>query len=333
MAINGARLTYRPELDAIRGIAVLLVLAQHFGLMGVGPDHGRAGQVGVTLFFVLSGYLITGLLMAERAESGTVSLRRFYVRRMRRLFPALAFMVAVVWMAGLPGNPLIPLTYTSNVALQLGAGGLGAYVHTWTLAIEEQFYLIWPVAFLALIRRPRTIVPVLLVIVVGSWLAYPLTGQAQRADALLAGALLAIAKPRIPRWVGAAGWVGVIAAAVIPGRIDGWLIGFAVLGSVAVVGASGMSWRPIAWLGTISYGVYLWSYPISFLVQTSAPNAGMAVGIAVTIVMAAASERWVERRWRVRRLRDDQPVEDGAVPIQVARRRSLGGGDLEIGIT
>lgn len=159
----GSYTGYRPDLQGIRALAVGLVLASH---LGFSPLEG--GFLGVDVFFVLSGFLITGLLVKEWDHTGRLDLRRFYARRVKRLFPAMSVMIvtvfvfAVVW---LPGSGLkrglaaapYALTWTSNFFLdfrQLGyfesLEGTDFFLHTWSLAVEEQFYLIWPLLLLAL---------------------------------------------------------------------------------------------------------------------------------------------------------------------------------------
>ena len=134
-----------PALDGIRGIAILLVVASHFGLGGTG------GMVGVTLFFVLSGFLITYLLLDEREQTGRIDLKSFYGRRALRLLPALGFylvgMAMLIWLLRL-AIPIWDTTwptalYLANYVQVLG-GDLFANRHTWSLAVEEHFYLIWP---------------------------------------------------------------------------------------------------------------------------------------------------------------------------------------------
>ena len=146
-------MTYRPELDALRGIAVLLVIGGHLyipGLLG-------GANVGVTLFFVLSGYLITSILR----ENG--DLIRFYKRRARRLVPALIVWLGALVVAGALNfeETLPPLLYAANWSA--APGYLAAPVwHTWSLAVEEQFYLMWPVVLLVA-RRPVWLVIALIV--------------------------------------------------------------------------------------------------------------------------------------------------------------------------
>ncbi len=155
MRRSGVR--YNPALDGLRALAVAAVVIQHAGF-----EEG--GYFGVTVFFVISGYLITGLLLAEQAESGTIALRAFYRRRFARLGPALlvvtvattAWLIVTAvafssWWAGLLGT----LTYTTDLLLALPVGQhVGAYFEwSWSLGIEEQFYLLWPVLMIALLRR------------------------------------------------------------------------------------------------------------------------------------------------------------------------------------
>lgn len=150
------RLGHRPVLDGLRGIAILLVILSHTGVV---PN----GYVGVDLFFALSGFLITTLLYEERQRAGTISLRRFYERRARRLLPALGvlFVVALIvdlicfpmtgWSLG--KKVLLSSAFVSNwVAASGHASGLGALNPTWSLAMEEQFYLAWPLLLIVLLR-------------------------------------------------------------------------------------------------------------------------------------------------------------------------------------
>jgi len=167
--------THIPALDAVRGIAILLVLIFHFTPYGLGMSSSsplidrldflisRTGWIGVDLFFVLSGFLITGILYD--AKESNHYFRNFYVRRVLRIFPLyygalIIFLVVLPWLR--PGNPAVQSmkrdavwywTYLSNVRIAHNGGDFGAIGHFWSLAIEEQFYLIWPVVVLALRRR------------------------------------------------------------------------------------------------------------------------------------------------------------------------------------
>jgi peptidoglycan/LPS O-acetylase OafA/YrhL len=146
---------YQPALDGVRAIAVGLVMIFHLGLDWKGLPLG-GGWLGVDVFFVLSGYLITSLLLAERRKSGRTNLRNFYVRRLLRLAPLSVLLVVVCWVGQRIGlssplglalsskGALSILFYVANWMHLRSPGSVGAMMHTWSLSIEEQFYLIWP---------------------------------------------------------------------------------------------------------------------------------------------------------------------------------------------
>jgi peptidoglycan/LPS O-acetylase OafA/YrhL len=186
------KLGRRPELDGLRGIAIILVVGVH------GPSRyvhfARGGVLGVDLFFVLSGFLITSLLLAERHEQGTVSLRRFYIRRGRRLLPALALVVAVFALASaisgvtwhIAERALLRVSYASNFLIAVTDGGVGyGFEHLWSLAQEEQFYLLWPIALLLILRRG---------------------GRARHLLLALAAAIAAVNAVRVGAVIDGAGW-------------------------------------------------------------------------------------------------------------------------------
>ncbi|MGH7685233.1 MAG: acyltransferase family protein, partial [Candidatus Dormibacteria bacterium] len=173
-----SRARYMPGLDGLRAVAVLAVIAYHLNL-----TWAPGGLLGVGVFFVLSGYLITNLLLAERERTGTIALGEFWRRRARRLFPALWVMLGVVilWAAlGEPsrlpmlrGDVVAALLYYSNwwyavshVAYFASFGPPSPLGHLWSLAVEEQFYLVWPlllaVGAYVLARRPKPVVPLVL---------------------------------------------------------------------------------------------------------------------------------------------------------------------------
>jgi peptidoglycan/LPS O-acetylase OafA/YrhL len=169
-------LGYRPALDGLRGVSVLCVLGFHAFLIPFG------GFLGVDIFFVLSGFLITNLLLAERAATGTLNLRRFYARRARRLVPGLLVAVAaflaisaVADQSGFGDDALAAAagaTYITNILVTITPSWLPAVNHLWSLAAEEQFYLLWPVVLIAAMRRNisrRTLTIALGVVVAAIW--------------------------------------------------------------------------------------------------------------------------------------------------------------------
>lgn len=211
---------YRPDIDGLRAIAVLAVVLYHYGLAGV-----EGGFVGVDVFFVISGYLITGIIHKE-LQAGTFTLAGFYERRVRRIFPALFAMLAVVLMAGLllllPSDlmrlgqsTIATLLFVSNLHYMFHSGyfdsssEFNSLLHTWSLGVEEQFYLGLPVLLVLVYRwRPRWLKPVLVVCAALSFVAC-ITMQPRiaklafffsplRAWELLLGALLAVGAAMLP---------------------------------------------------------------------------------------------------------------------------------------
>jgi peptidoglycan/LPS O-acetylase OafA/YrhL len=304
------RLGRRPSLDAVRGIAVLLVLAGHFGML---PEN--AATTGVALFFTLSGFLITALLLGELADSGRVDMRAFYIRRARRLLPALALLVAgLAAVHAVAGDLASWLPRTWPVALYVGNWGYLAGVlphdlsHTWSLAIEEQFYLLWPAAFVLLARSGRALVGTVgliglsLLVSLPDWPAMGAAyyGSPERAKDLLAGAIVAIACARLGRDLAlrpatlAAAAIPIAASAVLPlpGGIATPFLPLACAIVVAWFAAhpSALAWRPLTGTGRISYGLYLYHYPLIGL-------AAWPVLTAASFALAGMSWIAVERRF------------------------------------
>jgi peptidoglycan/LPS O-acetylase OafA/YrhL len=161
------RLGYLPALDGVRGIAILLVVAYHAGIGA--REFYWMGFNGVAIFFTLSGFLITRLLMEEHEGNGEISLGRFYARRALRLLPAFGSMVAVTALIGLAslGDALRASSYMANWWLAADIH-LGPLSHTWSLSIEEQFYLAWPLILsVPIALAPRIIAPLLLALTLG----------------------------------------------------------------------------------------------------------------------------------------------------------------------
>lgn len=309
---------------------MLLVLASHsLGLFG--------GMLGVDIFFVLSGFLITNLLLAH--QQSHTSLAIFYWRRFLRLMPALATVTLAVFLATpfLPGVPsrsceaLAPLLGVANWTTPFGAACPKYMGHAWSLSIEEQFYLLWPVLLLATLwfggRRAALILAVSLAASCGLWRAYlalhgaPITRIYwpfdTRCDGLLIGAAAALAKHgagadalyRAARTL----WpVAAVALTLIVSLannhmpfFEGGYVVVAVLSMIVIVAASRgesgvldrlLGAKPLVYLGSLSYGFYLWHYPVAVLAgrwEVSGTVKFFAIGFA-SLVAAYLSRRFVE---------------------------------------
>jgi peptidoglycan/LPS O-acetylase OafA/YrhL len=347
----GTQLTYMPALDGIRAVSILGIMANHGGF-----GWAAGGVISVNVFFVLSGFLITMLLMKEWTRSGTIRLRAFWARRARRLLPALFVLLGGIGLyallfapagtvGSLRGDGLSTLFYFSNWHQILTGQSYFAQVsapspllHTWTLAIEEQFYIVWPLAvigILKLTRSPRVLLVVTVLGVLASATEMALLfhpgmdpsriyyGTDTRAQDILTGAALGILLLKRPAAAGArarAGWswVAVAGAAVfvaewarINASVDTPYRGGFLLADVMValviagvtlaptgVPARVLAVRPLTFVGRISYGLYLWHWPI-FLVLDHA-RTGLegyplfALRTAVTFVIAVLSWYLVE---------------------------------------
>jgi peptidoglycan/LPS O-acetylase OafA/YrhL len=320
-------LGYVPALDGLRGIAIAGVIGRHY----FGWPNG--GGIGVDLFFVLSGYLITTLLLDEHAADGRISLRGFYGRRVRRLAPALAAMLAIYLAISAAKGQLGVAAravawfgfYTGNIAsayLHVDAGALGPL---WSLAEEEQFYLLWPIALIVLLRfrvPQRWIVRLLLAAIVAvsvERIVLAATGASYermayspeaRCDAILAGALVAVLLRRVRRLEPELVTIGIVALAglAVVGPLIYWggplldLCGGIVVAGVILWPASlpsrVFSFAPLVGLGRISYSLYLWHMPVLLWAGWSHRYAAVAISVAV----AYLSWRWIEQPFRRRRL-------------------------------
>jgi peptidoglycan/LPS O-acetylase OafA/YrhL len=318
---------YNPALDGLRAVSILLVLACHANIPGL-----AAGSRGVDIFFVLSGFLITSIIRDGLAE-GSFSPGAFWWRRFRRLMPALALMTAVyVALAPLLLSPDVAarrwtdaaaaLLYLNDYVLPLGAPG-GPLSTTWSLAIEEQFYLLWPLALPLVIRTGKPVLTLLalwLVLTITRLLTANITQSADwsyltlhaHSSGLVLGAALALA-PRLPR-LGLIG-IGLIAVSVMFAQnwenAVAWGITLTELGAAMVIAhiaqpsrlTSVLAFAPLRLLGLVSYGVYLWHYPI-FAATGLTGWTGFFTVLAASIVLATASyltiEKWVRRGGRAR---------------------------------
>lgn len=332
------KLGHRRGLDQLRAVAVLLVVVGHsFRNSGV----GWAGGVGVTVFFVLSGFLITRLLLEEKGRGG-VDLGSFWGRRARRLLPALplalvACAVATQIAGGAILRPMVgAVTYSSNYT-QLGIDA-GAFRHLWSLAVEEHFYLLWP-AVVAFVPR-RVLLPASLAgiaVVTGAramtvdyWTQYQATHL--RIDALLIGAVLAMVIDRLPKLspVTVAGAVAVIGVLSVGGSQPlAWSLTVGALASGVLVVAALDVTRVRPWLehiGAISYGLYLFHYPIVTVahhyIGDDTDLAVFVVTLAGSLAAAEVSMRLIESRFTRRRSGERQlPDPVGGRGDQVHRQQ------------
>jgi peptidoglycan/LPS O-acetylase OafA/YrhL len=328
------RLGHRPELDGLRGIAILLVLLHHAGIPVI---HG--GHIGVDIFFVLSGFLITALLCQEYEHYGRINLKNFYIRRLLRLTPALAFLLAVLGAYTIltkSGAELVKTgkaivytaLYLSDFALAFGFAKLGALEHTWSLAIEEHFYLLYPLALVLLLgkRMSRRLIFIIfgaLIIAITIHRAFLWGPAAQevnrvfyafdtRADGLLIGCLLGLVVSwgKLPsvKWFLALPPVLTLFFAVVFVSWDSALYayGLPIINlSTALVLAFALTARPafltnkaLVWVGTISYGLYLWHNLIFILAReriTESPWGVLILGSIVSVVCAALSYYLLEK--------------------------------------
>ena len=279
---------YRADLDGLRAVAILLVIVNHTGL----PI--QAAAAGVTAFFVLSGYLITSILIGEER----VDLRAFYQRRLRRLAPGFLVMLAITGVLGVvgaygghwrPDRFVASIFYVSNWSV-LGGPPFGPTDHAWSLAIEEQFYLSWPLLVALLPRRRLVLVAsigVLAGLVIRSMSSadFGYFATPARMDGLFLGCVLALTGVRFPRPVGLIG-LGLLGVAALD---TGSLAGLTTLATIAagLIVASETPLGVLALLGKRAYSLYLWNSPMVLLFG--------AFGTGLTFVAGELSYRLIER--------------------------------------
>jgi peptidoglycan/LPS O-acetylase OafA/YrhL len=353
MPERSADMAYRPDIDGLRAVAVLAVVFYHAGLGFPG------GYLGVDIFFVISGYLIIPIIYVPMVE-GRFSAAEFFERRTRRLMPAMSAMLlgAALWSIGWSiapdlrhfGDSLAAASvyvsniyfYITNTAYFVESALTKPLLHTWSLGVEEQFYIAAPLGLWALVRfTPRRAhLPAILIL---SMLSFALSawkwGQGSpaafyllptRAWELGLGGALALAAPRLGQRRGIAETLshcglGAILAALLFSwesvASSVWQAGLPVAGTAAILASGAQSCalvhrllalRPLVFVGLISYSLYLWHWPVivGFHYGSAAPltPASALWAIVVSIGLAAASWRWVEqpvrnRRWLASRRR------------------------------
>jgi peptidoglycan/LPS O-acetylase OafA/YrhL len=348
------RLGYEPALDGVRALAIGGVIGVHYF------GQPRAGYLGVDIFFVLSGFLITTLLLVEHQEAGRVDLRAFSIRRARRLLPALltvlGLLLWVAMMAAVESRSPQPLAsgleqfvigafYVANYVAAWAPSALHVQV-LWSLAMEEQFYLAWPLMLLIALRRrarPGALFLGLLAAVVVVWacrlilwlhgagVAHLYYTPEVASDSILLGCAAAVAHVhgfRVLRWTRPFAGVALLAVALYlvigPGRLPAqvsaggwplWKTPFSILVAIAICGtvqsasaaARVLSLRPLVFTGRISYGLYLWH---TIFLTAFAP----LIALPLTFATATASYQFIERRFRShpRGIRHPRQVEPDA---------------------
>lgn len=347
-------MNYRPELDGLRSLAVMPVIIYHLKIPVAGGHLFSGGFLGVDIFFVISGFLISRIILDELRETGRFSVANFYARRARRILPALILVILATMLAGhwlltpsemarLGQAVLATLGFVSNFYWfetlgQYGAqsGLLQPLLHTWSLAIEEQFYLVFPLLLLVLApaRRPGLALGVILALFLASLLAAELATRADRSFSffspasraweLLAGTLMAMVLTFFP----GRGWPGPVLVRLLPKAglavlvvsmlaVDlaavihpGLVTLPAVLATAAIIWCARpgegvtrlLSSPPLVAIGKLSYSLYLWHFPIfAFgrlgLVDQPGP-ADMALWLGLTGLCAMAGHVLVERPLR-----------------------------------
>jgi peptidoglycan/LPS O-acetylase OafA/YrhL len=346
------RFGYQPALDGVRALAVMAVLGFHLGLRWL-----SGGYLGVSVFFTLSGFLITSLLLREHHGTGRIDLPAFYQRRARRLIPAGLLVLALVCIAGALHLFEMRSTFRRDVLASMfqvlnwvQLFGHQSYAdlfsspspvtHYWSLGVEEQFYVLWPVAFVLLLRflQRRAIVERLLLSLVGLWVlsavAAPLTARWwshdaayyatwARASEVMSGAVLAavLVRRRPASWWAylaplALALMAVLVVVTPSGH--GWAFagGLPLFGLVSATLVAGLqtpglasralSVRPLVWVGRLSYGIYLFHWPV-FVVLDEARTGWhgwqlATLRLAVTFAAATASYHLLEHPIRLRRV-------------------------------
>lgn len=355
--VNQSKLTYRPEVDGLRAIAVISVIFYHAQMVFFGRDWFVGGYIGVDIFFVISGYLITRIILSELESTGSFSFSKFYDRRARRILPMLVLVILAslpfAWQKLLPTDfidyaqsLIASLLFSSNFYFYFNTTEYGAdsallkpFLHTWSLGVEEQFYLLFPLFAIVAYRFFKKYSALLLILLSLASLQFSEIMLVQDRDLnfylpfsrfweLAAGALLAYrelylsasARKNVNELLSGLG-LGLIIYSVFsfdsstPHPSYSTII--PILGVVLVIGFASkevlvgrlLGWKLFIWVGLISYSAYLWHFPIfafSRMGNDFPDNVDKFFWIALTIVLSILSYRFVERPFRNKGLIGDR---------------------------
>jgi peptidoglycan/LPS O-acetylase OafA/YrhL len=325
---NEAHAGFRADIEGLRGIAVLLVVAFHVGI----PDVS-GGYVGVDMFFALSGFLITGLILREIEMTGRLDFLRFYGRRVRRLLPAFGLVLITTLLVGIFVFPAVDRIsfakaakatslYASNVLfMRRGLDYFGddqssnVFLHTWSLAVEEQFYLFWPglIAWtLMRVNSKRSLAIALAVVSAASFVGSAILTPKHGTWAFFASPLRAwefglgglVCLLPVAKRPQALGWIGlmVIAASgslLTPAmQFPGFVALLPILGTIAVLianedGGLLKDWlgiKPLLWIGKRSYSWYLWHWPVLLTVKAIYPDASLLLKVTAALFALALAD-------------------------------------------
>ncbi|GIF25148.1 peptidoglycan/LPS O-acetylase OafA/YrhL [Actinoplanes tereljensis] len=320
----GPSLRFRPDIEGLRAVAVIAVVLFHAGVPGVG-----GGYIGADVFFVISGFLITSLMMREMATTGELSLLRFWGRRARRILPAATLVLVTVvlagyhWLGSARGDEIAEdgrwaalFAANFNFAAQgvdflQSQSAPSPLQHLWSLAVEEQFYLVWPALVGLLIWLGlRHATPLLLGLAVacsvgcsiwqtGTWSYF---SPATRGWELGAGCLLALVADRLDRipaplstGLAGVGLGGIVVAALSfddSTPMPGYAALLPVLATVLVLAGRGdglLGLAPLRWIGRISYPLYLWHWPVLIIAEQSYGPLSARTRLALVLVSVVLS--------------------------------------------
>jgi peptidoglycan/LPS O-acetylase OafA/YrhL len=323
-------------LDGLRAVAVIVIFFHH-----AFPDELPGGYYGVDIFFALSGYLITSQLLREQLKYGSVWMKGFYIRRALRLTPALlivaAFASVTFYLFEYGASPLqsaISITYLMDFWMSIGHRPGGALSHTWSLAVEEQFYIVWPALLVLLIKRHWPILSVTIALIIisviptitivalrGANSAYysPFAHLGEIGAGVLLAILIHSGRTKYLQWtriqlVPLTAAALLLLAILLADQGDLWQYygGFLAAGLIAAFVICHCLYSPssatsrilaspaLTWIGERSYGIYLWHYPILYCLQPFvALWVASAIGMIATVAAAELSYRYVEKPFNV----------------------------------